>query len=215
MKIIILIVLILFLPTFTFSGEVDNIIKQQRDNKGKEEKEEKERNRRKRDEERKEAEARDKRKRELKAREQCLDKITDVVALKIKELMDKDVRFKKPNINTESFKYINGKKYAVYYNAIALVRTSRYEDKLMVLQDDEQLNSRTCMYFRPAAGRTVQICLIFHDSFWNLEINAVSDSSKYIEFKSYDIKEIEKKRAMINNNIVKAIEASIKKYSDK
>jgi hypothetical protein len=204
MKIIILFtVLILIFPVSIFGSEADNIIKQQKESK------------------RKNAEARDKRKRDLDAREQCLDKITEVVALKIKELIDKGVKFKKPKLYNDSFEYIDGKRYAVYYNGMkSLVRTSMYEDRFIALQvtSFDNLN----IYFQPENGHEVRVTIYLYNSDkeneWELQTFVNSKTPKanrIIKFKSiYDIDEIERKRGIINNNIVKAIEAAIK-YVDK
>lgn len=212
MRIIILIALILFSSTFAFSNEAGNLIKQQKENK------------------RKESEAGDKRKRDKKAREQCLDKVIDIIALKIKELMDKGVVFKKPKLYNASFEYIGEKRYAVYYDGSkTLVRTSMYEDRIIALQEivfGEPWDSIK-IYFQPENGHEVRLDIKFNVSVlsgdtiankWELQIfvdTKTPKANRVIKFVSFhDINEIENKRDMINNNIVKAIEAAIK-YGDK
>jgi hypothetical protein len=213
MKIIIFFtVLILIFPVSIFSSEADNIIKQQKESK------------------RKDAEAGDKRKRDKKAREQCLDKITEVVALKIKEFMDKGVKFKKPELYNNSFENIGGKRYAVYYDGSkTLVRTSMYEDRFIALQKivfGDTWDSIK-IYFQPENGHEVRVNIEFNVSVlsgdtikneWELQTFVdmkTPKANRVIKFKSFhDINEIEKKRGLINNNIVKAIEAAVK-YGDK
>ncbi len=213
MKIIIfLTVLILVLPASIFGSEIDNIIKQQKEDK------------------KKEAEAGDKRKKDKKAREQCLDKVTNIVALKIKELMDKGVKFNPPNLYNDSFENIGGKRYAIYYDGSkTLVRTSMYEDRFIALQKivfGDTWDSIK-IYFQPENGHKVSVNIEFNVSVlsgdtitneWELQTFVDSKTPKAnrdIKFKSfYDTDEIEKKREMINNNIVKAIEAAVK-YGNK
>lgn len=191
--------LILVAPTFVFSSEADNIIKQQKENK------------------RKESEVADKRKKHEEAMELCSDKVTEVIALKVKELMDKGVEFKKPVLYNDSFENIGGKWYAVYVDGVygtqkTLVRTRMYEGKFIALQPYSRGGGIT-IYFQPKNGKVVNVTVSSVgtiDTFeWELRI-----FGRNIKFKSGDIDEIEKKQDKINEYIVKAIEAAIK-YGDK
>lgn len=200
MKIIVfLTVLILILPASIFGSEIDNIIKQQKENKEKE------------------AGAKNKKESEQEAMDRCIDGVTKVIASKIQELLDKGVEFKK-NPGVWSYKNISGKRYATFspLHGGDFVRTSMYDDKFLVLS-----GGNITIQFRPENGETVYIGITFYVSNkWKLETRGpfthkMPETNKVIEFKSiYDINEIEKKRDMINNNVVKAIEAAIK-YDNK
>ncbi len=193
MKLIVFsIFLILVAPIFVFGSEADNIIKQQKENK------------------KKEADAKNKEESKQEAMDRCIDGVTKVIASKIKELMDKGVEFKK-NPCGGSYKNIGGKRYVIYYDGSkALVQTSMYNDKFLVLSE-----FYTTIQFQPENGKTIYISIFFYVSNkWELRTE-YEKANHVIEFSSiYNIDEIEKKQDMINNNIVKAIEAAIK-YGDK
>lgn len=239
MKIIILIALILFSSTFAFSNEADNLIKQQKENKRKELEAEEKRKKLEAVERKKVLEVIEKIERNEKAMVQCRDKVAYIVALKIKELMDKGVKFKKPRFH--NIRDIGGKKYEVYSNGRRDPVYTMYEDRFIVkhAQNDESpllgthLTSKAWMYLQPENGDTVSMVLEFktkrssvnfkaiYDYFdipageWNFDNLAGRGARRIIEFKSFrDLDEIEKKRDRINDAVVKAIEVAVK-YGDK
>jgi hypothetical protein len=192
MKIIILFtVLILIFPVSIFGSEVNSIIKQQREKK------------------QKQVESENREKRYHKTLEQCINKTIDIAALKFKELMDKGVEFEKPHLYENYFEDIGGKRYAVYNNYGTLVkyplRVNLFNDKFIAM--------KKIIYIQPKDGKNVQISLRNLESLTGCELSIFVHSSgnpgnSSMKFNSID--EIEKKLDMINNNIVKAIEAAVK-----
>ncbi|MBI5643290.1 MAG: hypothetical protein HY954_07420 [Deltaproteobacteria bacterium] len=181
-------------PIAAFSSNAEDIIKQQKTNAANERK--------------KEVTKAEKQ----KAMDRCIDELTKVVAKKIKELMDAGVQFKK-NPGVWRYKYIGGQRYANDGQINSFIRTSMYEDRLLVLSDFS-----TDIQFQPENGTKVNMGLEFYtDGTWKMETVGYYEepNGNTINFNSYfDIAEINKKKDSIHKNIVEAIKAAVE-YGDK
>jgi len=196
MKIIILFtVLILIFPVSIFGSEVNSIIKRQMEKK------------------QKQVESENREKRYHETLEQCINKTIDIAALKFKELMDKGVEFEKPHLYEDYFEDIGGKRYAVYNNYGTLVKyplhVHLFNDKFIAMKD------RIYISLKNGEDVGIRINLKNLESLTGCKLTIFvsqgvtgNPGNSSMEFNSID--EIEKKRDMINNNIVKAIEAAVK-----
>lgn len=195
--IIFLTALILVLPISIFGGEIDNIIKQQRENR-----------------ENKEKQAENERNKYIMM-QRCEDEVVRVVASKVKELMDKGVNFKK-DPGVWSYKNIGGQKYASHADGRnERILNSMYDGRLLYL---EILQGSNYIRLQPENGTKVNVDFKFYkNNSWEVEMTGYfTERYRYtVKFTSfYNVDEISTKRDEINKNLISAIEAAVK-YGDK
>ena len=186
--------LILVAPTFAFSDEAENIIKQQIENKKDKEKQ-----------------AEDERNKYIMM-QRCEDEVVHVVASKVKELMDKGVNFKK-DPGVWSYKNIGGQRYSSHADGRnERILNSMYDGRFLYL---EILQGSNYIRIQPENGTKVNISVKFYkDKSWKVEMGGYFGWHT-VKFTSYyNLDEISTKRDEINKNLISAIEAAVK-YGDK
>ena len=187
--------LILVAPTFAFSDEAENIIKQQRENKKDKEKQ-----------------AEDERNKYIMM-QRCEDEVVHVVASKVKELMDKGVNFKK-DPGVWSYKNIGGQRYSSHADGRnERILNSMYDSRLLYL---EILQGSNYIRIQPENGTKVNISVKFYkDKSWEVVMQGYFRGRHTVNFTSYyNLDEISTKRDEINKNLISAIESAVK-YGDK
>ncbi len=192
MKIIILFtVLILILPVSIFGSEIDNIIKQQRENR-----------------ENKEKQAENEKNKYIMM-QRCEDEIVRVVASKVKELMDKGVNFKK-DPGVWSYKNIGGQRYASPGDGRnELILNSMYDGRLLYL---EIIRGSNHIRIQPENGTEVTVLFKFYkNNSWEVDMYDGYSREITVKFTSfYNVDEISTKRDEINKKLISAIEAAVK-----
>ena len=194
-SIVFFIFLILVAPTFAFSSEAENIIKQQRENKKDKEKQ-----------------AEDERNKYIMM-QRCEDEVVHVVASKVKELMDKGVNFKKDH-GVWSYKNIGGQRYSSHADGRnERILNSMYDGRFLYL---EILQGSNYIRIQPENGTKVNISFKFYkNKSWEVEMLGYFTGRYTVKFTSYyNVNEISTKRDEINKNLISAIEAAVK-YGDK
>lgn len=191
-KSVITILFTISVPFFVYGGNIDDIVKQQKNKAAIE------------------VEGKNREERNKAAMNKCREEVTKIVASQIKELMDKGVKFKKdPGVFT--YKDIGGQRYANDGETNCLIITSMFEDRLIV-----KSCFGTYIDFQPENGAEVSLSLSFYENGTSdIEPLGLFKYRSTLKLRSYyDTNELKIKEGKLSKIITEAVKAAIA-YGDK